>query len=968
MGLVVTCTACKTKLRAPEDWAGRAVKCPKCRAHVLLPDSKAPTPRAADTPATPADDPQATKPYAPGRRGRFALLRLHAEGGIGQVWLARDANLGRDVALKELRDEHGAVADRARFLAEAQITGQLEHPGIVPVYELVRSDAGRQPFYTMRFVRGRTLIEAVRDYHRDRGKGKSAPLAFRALIDAFVAACNAVAYAHARGVVHRDLKGQNVVLGDFGEVMVLDWGLAKLLGATEDLSGPGRLTIDADGEHEATLHGQVLGTPAYMSPEQAEGRLDAIDERTNVYGLGAVLYEILTGAAPFRGASTQEVLRKVVAEEPVRPGAVAAVPRPLEAICLKAMAKRRKLRYASARGLATDVQRWLADEPVTAYREPLPRRVQRWGRRHPALVTAGLMLVLAAAVGGLGLQYELGERAAVAARAEGALVARLDGERAAAAARAEGALLARLDGERAAAAARTEGTVLAQLDEAAQLLHGADLDRARGAVERAQDRLAGGPPALQQRVRQARGDLDMVLRLEGVLLLETFTAGKHENPAANAAYLTAFQSYDLDLMGLDPAEAARRIKASAIREPLLTALDDWIFVKPRRRRGRERLLAVARLADSDDWRQKLRDPATHQDRATLERLAHAPEAAVQPPSLLVHLGKYLAQAGAWEASVEVLRKAQGRYPNDFWVNYALAMSLVEQKPSRPDEAVGFARVARALRPQSRLAQFLLGRELAALGQMTEAQVYLRRADELKGLQEPPCYLMLSAQAVQEVERGDFARAASFLKAALDLVPERDQGRQQLVVLLGAVERMVGLEKKLPAVLRGEVEPADAAEKALFAQLCQQGNRRFYAASARLYTEAFVANPKLLDDIRSQYRYNAACAAALAGAGQGEDAAKSDAGARAAWRKRALDWLRADLAFWDKVAGAGPAQATTVRLYLTRWQNDSKLASVRDVGAVATLPADEQDAFRKLWDDVRKLLAKVGGATEPDRDQ
>ena len=180
--------------------------------------------------------------------------------------------------------------------------------------------------------------------------------------------------------------------------------------------------------------------------------------------------------------------------------------------------------------------------------------------------------------------------------------------------------------------------------------------------------------------------------------------------------------------------------------------------------------------------------------------------------------------------------------------------------------------------------------------------------------------------------------------------------------------MVGLEKKLPAVLRGEVEPADAAEKALFAQLCQQGNRRFYAASARLYTEAFVANPRLLDDIRSQYRYNAACAAALAGAGQGEDAAKSDAGARAAWRKRALDWLRADLAFWDKVAGAGPAQATTVRLYLTRWQNDSKLASVRDVGAVATLPADEQDAFRKLWDDVRKLLAKVGGATEPDRDQ
>ncbi|MGA2256970.1 MAG: hypothetical protein ABSG53_20145 [Thermoguttaceae bacterium] len=595
------------------------------------------------------------------------------------------------------------------------------------------------------------------------------------------------------------------------------------------------------------------------------------------------------------------------------------------------MAKHRKHRYASARDLAIDVQRWLADEPVTAYREPLRQRVRRWGRRHPAIVTAALMLVLAAAVAGLWVQYE--------------------------------------HGVRAAAAARTEGTVLAQLDEATHLLRGADLDQARGAVERAQDNLAGVSPALQQRVHRAGGDLDMLLRLENVLLLETFTAGKHENPAASTAYLTAFQSYDLDLVGLEPAEAAERIKASTIREPLVTALDDWIFVKPRAdAAGRERLLAVARLADNNDWRQQLRDQATQKDRATLERLVRAPEAAEQPPSLLVHLGKYLAQAGAWEASVEVLRKAQGRYPNDFWVNYALAMSLAEQKPARADEAVGFARAASSLRPQSRLAQFILGRELAAIGQMVDAQVHLRRADELAGPQEPPCFLMLSVMAGQEMQRSDFARAASFLKVALDLMPERDPRRTQMVGLQSAVEQMARLEKKLPAVLRGEAEPANAAEKAFFAQLCQQGNRRFYAASARLFTEAFAANPRLLDDIPNQYRYNAACAAALVGAGQGEGAEKSDAPTRAAWRKRALDWLRADLTFWTKMVGAGPAQSATARLYLTRWQNDPNLASIRDVGAVATLPADEQEAFRKLWDDVRNVLVKVGGTAEPDRGQ
>jgi len=238
---------------------------------------------------------------------RYTVTRLHATGGIGRVWLARDGSLGRDVALKDLRPERAEnPAVWGRFLREAQITGQLEHPGIVPVYELGRRDDG-QPFYTMRFVRGRTLREAVAAYHQKRERRELGALDLRELLTAFIGVCNAIAYAHSKGFVHRDLKPANVVLGEFGEVMVLDWGLAKEVGSTpevptESLAASHRRASTDSGSQ--TLEGQILGTPAYMAPEQADGRLSDIDARTDVYGLGAILYEVLTGKPPFGGATT----------------------------------------------------------------------------------------------------------------------------------------------------------------------------------------------------------------------------------------------------------------------------------------------------------------------------------------------------------------------------------------------------------------------------------------------------------------------------------------------------------------------------------------------------------------------------------------------------------------------------------------------------------------------------------------
>jgi formylglycine-generating enzyme required for sulfatase activity/tRNA A-37 threonylcarbamoyl transferase component Bud32 len=344
---------------------------------------------------------------AAGRRSRFTPLRRHAQGGLGTVSLAFDETLRRQVALKEIRpDRRGSAQLRQRFLAEAEITGRLEHPGIVPIYAL-EEDAEGQPYYAMRFIQGRTLAEAIQAYH-----ARPTPLDFHALLKRFIDVCQTIAYAHSKGVIHRDLKPANVMLGDYGETLVVDWGLAKRVGGgREAQGGKGDEPVPAGGgsggpADPLTEAGQVLGTPAYMSPEQAEGRSEDVAPAADVYALGAILFELLTGQPPYRGGGMAAVLAQVRQGPPrapaqVRPG----VPRALEAVCLKAMARSPADRYAGAGEVAREVERFLADEPLTAYREPFPVRLARWRRRHPTLVTATglvlLTLVGAAVIGGV---------------------------------------------------------------------------------------------------------------------------------------------------------------------------------------------------------------------------------------------------------------------------------------------------------------------------------------------------------------------------------------------------------------------------------------------------------------------------------------------------------------------------------------------------------------------------------------
>ncbi|MBA4189614.1 MAG: hypothetical protein C0467_16640 [Planctomycetaceae bacterium] len=303
---------------------------------------------------------------------RLTLLGLLSTGGIGQVWKARDQVFGRIVALKELKpDMAHSPGLQERFVREARITGQLEHPGIVPVYDFNPGDAENRCYYTMRFVKGRTLTEVIREYHKERSTGGTGR--FVPLLQDFVSICNTVAYAHSRGVIHRDLKGDNIIVGDFGEVVVLDWGIAKQLAEpVPDPTGPPyrgetlgyteQPDTDPTAPPSATMYGERLGTPAYMAPEQATGQIDLIDARTDVYGLAAILYEVLVGEPPFWGTSIVDVIHKVIHAAPVPPRErVSAVPAELEEICLRGLAKDRNARPASVAELGSRVQGWISE-------------------------------------------------------------------------------------------------------------------------------------------------------------------------------------------------------------------------------------------------------------------------------------------------------------------------------------------------------------------------------------------------------------------------------------------------------------------------------------------------------------------------------------------------------------------------------------------------------------------------------
>jgi serine/threonine protein kinase len=667
--------------------------------------------------------------------GPYKLVQEIGAGGMGTVWMAQQTEpVKRLVALKVIKPGMDSHQVLARFEAERQALALMDHPNIARVLDAGATAAGR-PYFVMELVKGVPLTKYC-DEHRLTPKERLA---------LFIPVCLAIQHAHQKGIIHRDIKPSNVLVALYdGKPVpkVIDFGVAKATGQ--------QLT-----EHTlVTGFGAVVGTLEYMSPEQAELNQLDIDTRSDIYSLGVLLYELLTGSTPLEKkrlhqAAMLEVLRIIREEEPPRPStrlsstdelpSVAAnrglEPRKLSGvvrgeldwIVMKAIEKDRNRRYETANGFAMDVQRYLADEPVLACPPSAGYRLRKFARRHKGgLAAAGLVLAVLMLLGG-GLGWVARDREArqlaVKHKVEQAL--------------AEAQTFCRRD----------------RLAEAAE------------AVKRAEALLAsagsGGDSA--GRVAQARTDVAMAARVEAIRL--EGTAVKDDNfdrPREVLQYAEAFRDYGLDVGQLEPDEAAAAIDGSAIREQLVAALDNWLVAASGRdrERERERLLAVLVRADTDLWRKQLRVAFVAGNVTAIRELARQPNAPAQPSSTVILMGKALSDLGENALAVEVLRQVHQEHPGDFWLNQYLGCALLNLKSARAgeavkhkgqvDEAIAAYREALRLKPDYAETHCNLGLLLQQKGEFGAALEELRRGHELGS--RNPRWSYPSARWVQECER------------------------------------------------------------------------------------------------------------------------------------------------------------------------------------------------------------------------
>jgi serine/threonine-protein kinase len=598
-------------------------------------------------------------PQIPG----YEVEAVVGHGGMGIVFRARHLRLDRMVALKMLL--FGACAtpqDRARFQREAEAVARLKHPNIVQVYDV--GDTDGRPYFTMELLEGGSLAQGL----------SGTPQPARQVAALVVTLAEAVHAAHQGGIVHRDLKPANILLTADGTPKVADFGLARHF----------------EGEPALTLSGTRIGTPSYMAPEQVIGKAGMIGPAADIYGLGAVLYELLTGRPPFRGETAAETQRQVIHDEPVSPWRLNTnVPRDLATICLKCLAKEPQRRYASAAALADDLRRFGEGRPIRARPVGWDERIWRWCRRNPAVAA---LLVMALALAGLAV--------------------------------GGGFWLERQEAERREETARREGqqskAAEAVLEQAAALQKQGRWPEARAALEGAPT-LVDAPAHLRERMDHALADARMVTRLEEIPLrqLEVRAA------SGDRQYAEAFREYGIALPTADPVKAATQIRESAIRETLLAFLHDWLFFWGSNVE-RDQLAAVLDRADDDVWRRRLRKTLRGvYDPGERHSLLTAREAAGQPPLILGGLAyEILNQGTEGEEALAVVRAAQLRHPEDFWINLHLGGILLKKHPG---EAVAYFRAAVASRHESSQAHIMLGRALHDSGDTDGAIGAFRKA-------------------------------------------------------------------------------------------------------------------------------------------------------------------------------------------------------------------------------------------------
>jgi tetratricopeptide (TPR) repeat protein len=761
--------------------------------------------------------------------GRYELGAEIARGGMGVVYRAADLAFQREVAIKVLHDKYAPDSGAARnFADEARITGQLQHPAISPAHDLGTLPDGR-PFLAMKLIKGETLEELLGhrgDPATERGR----------FLAAFEQVCQAVAYAHAHNVIHRDLKPANIMVGNFGEVQVMDWGLAKVLrsGGSGEASDPDETSSgtavvslrDSDGAF--TQAGSVLGTPAFMPPEQAVGAIHKIDARSDVFGLGGILAVILTGRPPFSASSAETTRVKAatgdVAECFARLDASSADPE-LIALCKRCLAPRAEDRPPDAGEVARAVAalRSAADErarqaeldrvkaegvrataEARAEEEAKTRRLaeekeleQRKRRRVQALLAAALVLLMLAG-GGFGWYSD---RKATAER------------------------------ERLS---RNGEAVSALLDQCESALTRGDAIKAAAALESAGQRWAeGGADELSSRRERLAADLAVLRELDQAdQFLWTPIAGKRPDTLeAPARYRSALASFSADPDAVEPAEAAARVSSSTVRERLVGALDRLL-----RSERSARVRAALRLADPDPYRDAVRDAVMAADDGKLKELTSRELAMEQPAGFVAVLGQNTAIA--LERRRQLLTLAVGKRPD----NLGLLMTLGGTYPSNTsggaNERLRWYQAAVATAPHSPVAHNSLGIALYGKQDYDGAIACYKEAIRL----DPKYANAHNSLGIAFYSKQNYDGAIACFKEAIRQNPKSADANHNLGSALYANQDYDGAIACYKDAIRLDSKPAIFHDNLGLALYAKQN----YDGAIACYKEAIRLNPNFAD--------------------------------------------------------------------------------------------------------------------------
>jgi serine/threonine-protein kinase len=917
------------------------------------------------------DEPDATAPALASSSERYDLHTPIARGGMGEVFAARDVALNREVAVKVLRaDLRDRPAIAARFIEEARITGQLQHPNIPPIHDLGTLADGR-PFIAMKLIKGRTLADLLA---RDR---PDVP----ALLAIFEQVCQAVAFAHERAVIHRDLKPGNVMVGRFNEVQVMDWGLAKVMneGGAPSTERPAPvepvvpvsvIQTDRDGS-SLTQAGSLLGTPAYMPPEQARGDVDRTDARSDVFALGAVLCELLTGAPPYSAPSSAEVqalaLTAQLAPALARLSACGADAE-LVALAKRCLAPKPDERPANAGEVA---------RAMTAYREGVAERLRASelgrARAEEKRKRARVQLALAGAVGLLlaagGAFAWYSDRQAEQRKAE----------------REKEEELQRA--EREGAEVRLRDTVTTALNEAEAALRADDMPAADTALARAKERLgAGGPDDLRARFAELSKDREMVERQE--FLLDEQRTGLRATFAAPSNYRTAypdlFRAHGLDLVAGDPAELAARVNRSPIRAQLLSGL--YVVLERSIQFGAPAPLCdLLRRVDDDPVRNAIRDAAVAHNTTRLRELVKQ----LEPVHLTPHFAFFVSMQSISRAErLRVLTTAWERYPGSFLLNDVLCeyylFSVGPREKITPEDAaaaVAYARIQVALRPASPFAYEYLALSLGRAKRYDEAIAAFKRYAALRANPVGTNPRFEIGQLIEERSGRD--AALEYYRAELAAAPNdagalAALGRAHLLdrryddafpLLLRAWERNRANSNVAYSVLECFRQKGDWDGALKFWREARNGSRgpfpdvtfadlliqnRRYSEALQVCERMTVEFPEVPRGV-GPWRQTTALAALCAATDEGIDPpARAE---RPALRRRAIDLLRNELAVLRSEFSLDRNRAVPLRR-VNRLLTERRFHVVRDLLSLAALPPDEAKEWLEFWSNVCKFRDEI----------